>query len=169
MARWIKTSVRYRRRRSPHRGSQSMLIFWSIARAMVRSRFARRKCRRSRRAPYQTCGSEWMSLSSPHARQTASSCSSVMPSMVPQDPPHRSPKSRVSCKNHAEETYILPVHIGDGYAVDRYAAAVDLKEPHEKIDHRCLARHRSGRRWRPSVREHLGEKSRMMILSGSLG
>ena len=55
--------------------------------------------------------------------------------------PHRSLKEPGVLQNHAEETvYILPAHIGDGYAVDRYAAAVDLKEPHEKIDHCGLAR-----------------------------
>ena len=74
--------------------------------------------------------------------------------------PHRSLKEPGVLQNHAEETvYILPVHIGDGYAVDRYTAAVDLKEPHEKIDHCGLAR--AGRADDGDLLsgEHLGGKS----------
>ena len=77
-----------------------MGAFWSMARAMVRSCFCPAEMPAlSESTVSNPCGSEWMSLSSPHARQTASSCSSVMPSMLYTRFSRTVPsKSQVSCK-----------------------------------------------------------------------
>ena len=82
IARWIKSSVRV----STELVASSRIsigAFWSIARAIVSSCFCPAEMLvASERTVSKPFGSVWMNLSSPQARQTVSSCFSVMPSML---------------------------------------------------------------------------------------
>ena len=171
MARWIKTSVRVSTEEVAS-SRISMGAFWSIARAMVRSCFCPAEMPAlSESTVSNPCGSEWMSLSSPHARQTASSCSSVMPSMLYTRFSRTVPsKSQVSCKTMLKRPCTSSRRISE------------MGTPSIVMLPLLISKNRMRRLTIVVLPAPVGptmatfcpgstsaEKSRMMILSGSLG